>query len=162
MVKKVANKHQEQIAQLEEKYKRVLADYQNQERRHKEGQSQLIKMANATLIEKLLINLDSLELAQKHIQDKGLQMVIDQFFNSLLQEGLKEIKTDHGQFDPLLMDCTEVVFGKKDQVVETIAKGYYLYDNVLRPAKVKVGAGGNDLHPRESGDLSNNSGGSNP
>jgi len=155
MVKKVANKYQEKIAELEEKYKRVLADYQNQERRHKEGQSQVIKMASATLIEKLLINLDSLELAQKHLQDKGLQMVIDQIFATLSQEGLTQIETDHLQFDPLLMDCTEVVSGEKDQVVETVSKGYYLYDNVLRPAKVKVGAGGNDFHPSESGDLSN-------
>ena len=141
MVKKTQKKHEEKIIELEEKYKRVLADYQNQERRHKEGQSQLIKMANAILIEKLLADLDSLELAQKHLQDKGLSMVIDQFFTTLSQEGLKEIETDHGQFDPLLMDCTEVVPGKKDQVVETITKGYYLYDNVLRPAKVKVGSG---------------------
>jgi molecular chaperone GrpE (heat shock protein) len=74
---------------------------------------------------------------------------------------LKEIKTDHGQFDPLLMDCTEVVPGEKDQVVETVSKGYYLYDNVLRPAKVKVGSGPN-FHPREGlpegGDPSDNSG----
>jgi molecular chaperone GrpE (heat shock protein) len=147
MVKKIVNKHQEQITRLEEKYKRVLADYQNQERRHKEGQSQVIKMASATLIEKLLINLDSLELAQKHLKDKGLQMVIDQIFVTLSQEGLTEIKTDHGQFDPLLMDCTEVVPGKKDQVIETVTKGYYLYDNVLRPAKVKVGSGGDGSHP---------------
>jgi len=141
MVKKVLKKHDEKIVELEEKYKRVLADYQNQERRHKEGQGQVIKMANATLIEKLLINIDSLELAQKHLKDKGLQMVIDQFLSTLSQEGLKEIATDHGQFDPLLMDCTEVVPGKKDHVVETVTKGYYLYDNVLRPAKVKVGSG---------------------
>jgi molecular chaperone GrpE (heat shock protein) len=85
MVKKVSQKYEEKIIELEEKYKRVLADYQNQERRHKEGQSQLIKMANATLIEKLLINIDSLELAQKHLQDKGLQIVIDQFLSSLSQ-----------------------------------------------------------------------------
>jgi len=140
MVKKVT-KHEEKIKQLEANYRRVLADYQNQERRFKEGQSQLVKMANATLIEKILLNLDSLELAQKHLQDKGLQMVIDQIFSTLSQEGLSAIETDMAQFDPLLMDCTEVVPGKKDQVIETVAKGYYLYDNVLRPAKVKVGSG---------------------
>ena len=42
------------IAELEENYKRVLADYQNQERRFKEVQSQFIKYANATLLEKIL------------------------------------------------------------------------------------------------------------
>jgi len=141
MVKKSCIKHIEKIAELEENYKRVLADYQNQERRNKEGQGHVIKMANATLIEKILLNLDSLELAQKHLKDKGLQMVIDHFFVTLSQEGLSEIKTDHNLFDPLLMDCTEVIPGKKDHVLETVAKGYYLFDKVLRPVKVKVGFG---------------------
>ena len=143
MVKKISSPKTEKIHELEEKYKRVLADYQNQERRFKEGQSQIVKMANATLLEKLLLNIDSLELAQKHLQDKGLQMVINQFFTTLEQEGLKEIKTDHSDFDPITMDCSEVVSGEKDKVVETITKGYYLFDQVLRPAKVKVGSGEN-------------------
>jgi len=141
MVKKTPLKHIEKIAELEEKYKRALADYQNQERRNKESQGHVIRMANASLIEKLLLDLDSLELAQKHLKDKGLQMVIDHFFVTLSQEGLSEIASDHNLFDPLLMDCTEVVPGKKDHVLETVAKGYYLFDKVLRPAKVKVGSG---------------------
>lgn len=140
MVRK-QSKHQDKIHELEENYKRVLADYKNQERRFKEGQNQVIKMANATLIEKLLLSLDALELAQKHLKDKGLQMVIDQFTATLSQEGLSPIETDHNLFDPILMDCVEVVPGKKDRVIETVNKGYYLFDKVLRPAKVKVGSG---------------------
>lgn len=141
MVKKQAIKHHDKIKELENNYKRVLADYHNQERRFKEDQSKIIKMANATLIEKLLLDIDALELAQKHLNDHGLQMVIDQFKKTLIGEGLSEIDTDNKIFDPLTMDCVEVVPGKKDHVVETLTRGYYLFDKVLRPAKVKVGSG---------------------
>ncbi|NCP46935.1 nucleotide exchange factor GrpE [Candidatus Collierbacteria bacterium CG10_big_fil_rev_8_21_14_0_10_43_36] len=132
---------QDQFEATEEKYKRVLADYQNQERRHNEQQTNIIKMASASLIERLLLNLDSLEMAQSHLKDHGLQIVIDQFSATLSQEGLSVIKSDGQDFDPLLMDCTEVVPGKKDKVVKTVSPGYFLFDKVLRPAKVKVGSG---------------------
>ena len=118
-----------------------MADYQNQERRHKEQQVNTIKMASAALIEKLLLNLDSLEMAQTHLKDRGLQIVIDQLRATLGQEGLSVINSDDQDFDPLLMDCTEVVPGKKDIVIETVSRGYFLFDKVLRPAKVKVGSG---------------------
>ena len=132
---------EEKLAATEEKFKRILADYQNQERRHKEQESQIIKMASASLLEKLLLDIDALKMAEAHLKDKGLQMVIDKLENTLSKEGLVVIKTDNENFDPLIMDCTEVVSGPKDKVVETISTGYYLFDKVLRTAKVKVGTG---------------------
>src|SRR5258706_12349592 len=89
------------IEELENNQKRVLADYQNQERRHKELGSTLVKMASANLIEKLLLNIDALQLAQKHLNDQGLQMVIDQFLTTFSQEGLQPIEIKEGDFDPL-------------------------------------------------------------
>lgn len=127
--------------ELENNYRRVLADYQNQERRFKEGQSLIVKFANATLLEKILLNIDSLEMAQSHLKDAGLDMVIKQFLETLKTEGLQLIESDNKPFDPMTMDCIEVVPGKKDAVVETVSKGYLLFDKVLRPAKVKVGSG---------------------
>lgn len=130
---------QNQISNLEQNYKRVLADYQNQERRHKEMEVQVVKFAQASLIEKILLSLDSLEVAQSHLKDQGLQIVIDQLAKTLESEGLKAIDTDGAVFDPTTMDCLELTDGPKDKVIETISKGYYLFDKVLRPAKVKVG-----------------------
>lgn len=125
----------------ETNYKRVLADYQNQDRRFKESQSQIVKFANATLLEKILLNIDSLEMAQNHLQDAGLEIVIKQLHETLKTEGLQLIESDGKLFDPQTMDCIEVVPGKKDHVVSTLSKGYFLFDKVLRPAKVKVGSG---------------------
>lgn len=132
---------EDKLNATEDKFKRILADYQNQERRHKEQESQIIKMASASLLEKILLDLDALQMAQNHLKDKGLQMVIDKFNNTLNQEGLTKINSDDQDFDPLIMDCTEVVPGEKDKVVETVSDGFLLFDKVLRPAKVKVGSG---------------------
>ena len=132
---------QGKIQELEESYKRVLADYQNQERRHKELESQVVKFAQASLVEKILVSLDSLEMAQSHLKDKGLQMVIDQLTKTLEAEGLTVIESQDKTFDPNTMDCLDLVSGEKDLVVETVSKGYLLFDKVLRPAKVKVGNG---------------------
>lgn len=134
-------KLQARIEELENNYKRVLADYQNQDRRFKEAKSDLIKFASAALLDKLLENIDALEMAAGHLKDPGLNMVIGQLQETLKSEGLQLIESDGKTFDPLIMDCVEVVPGEKDQVVETLNKGYLLYGKVLRPAKVKVGAG---------------------
>lgn len=129
------------IIELEGNYRRALADYQNQERRFNENKRMLVEFANASLLDKLLLNFDSLEMAQKHLKDANLEIVIKQLFETLKNEGLQLIESDGKQFDPKTMDCIEVVPGKKDHVVETLTKGYFLFDHVLRPAKVKVGAG---------------------
>jgi molecular chaperone GrpE len=105
------------IEELENNYKRALADYQNQERRHRELSSSMVKMASASLIEKMLLNLDALQMAQQHLKDKGLQMVIDQFLATFAGEGLRPIETNGSDFDPLTMDCIEVVPGEKEKVV---------------------------------------------
>lgn len=146
-IKSTTEKLFARIEELESNYRRALADYQNQERRHHEMSSNLVKMASAPLLEKLLLSLDGLRLAQSHLKNQGLQMVIDQIQATFTSEGLTEIKTDGEKFDPLTMDCVELIPGKKDLVMETITPGYFLFDKVLRPAKVKVGSGSTPVIP---------------
>lgn len=134
-------KLKQQLVDLEEKLKRTLADYQNQSRRYQSRQSEVVLFANQKLLDKFLSLLDSLELAQSHLQDKGLILVINQFHQILTSEEVKSIKTDNQPFDPETMDCTAVVEGGKNIVITTISPGYTHHDRVLRPAKVEVGSG---------------------
>jgi len=132
---------QNQIQDLENRFKRALADYQNLEKRHASQKGDLIKFANQGLLDKLLPLLDDLERAQAHLQDSGLELIIDQFHQLLISEGVTPIISDRQIFDPQTMDCAEVVPGPKNKVVTTLAKGYYHHDRVLRPARVEVGSG---------------------
>ncbi len=127
--------------ELDNSLKRALADYQNLERRLEKNKTEYVQFANQSLLDKFLPILDHLELAQNHLKDPGLQMVIENFYNVLLSEGIKEIPALHQTFDPNLMDCVEVVAGPKDQVTKVLTKGYLYHHKVLRPSKVEVGNG---------------------
>jgi molecular chaperone GrpE len=88
---------------------------------------------------KLLPVLDTLVLAQKHLNDKGLELSIQQFLDVIEKEGVKQIETKDKEFNPHMMEVIEIVDGEDGKVLEEIRAGYMLYDKVLRPAQVKVG-----------------------
>lgn len=131
-----------QLTETQDKWKRALADYQNLEKRIATEKSRFIKLANATLITKLLIFLDNLERALAHHQDQGIKLIIDQLKSILAEEGVKEITVSQGvQFDPQTMECVEQVAGPEGKVTKVSQSGYWLGDIVIRPACVEVGNG---------------------
>lgn len=129
----------QQIENLENQIKRTLADYQNLEKRVAEEKSSWIKMASKQLLQRLLPVLDTLMLAQKHIQDEGLNLSVQQFLDVLRAEGVERIQTESQPFDPNTMEGVEMVTGEEGKVVEETRAGYTLHGQVLRPAQVKVG-----------------------
>lgn len=134
-------KLQKQLDELNEKFKRILADYQNQQKRHQDQTQTIAKYAAESLLDKLLPVLDDLQRANRHLKDEGLKHIANQFIQILTLEGLTPIEADGKSFNPQTMDCAEVVAGKKDIVQETLIKGYFYKDRLLRPAKVTVGNG---------------------
>lgn len=129
----------ELVEQLDNKFKRSLADYQNLQRRTQEEKGMWIRSANKDLILKLLPVLDTLLLAGRHLQDKGLELAIDQFEKVLETEGVKKIETIGKKFDPLVMECVETKEGNDWEVLEEVRAGYRSDDLILRPAYVVVG-----------------------
>ena len=131
----------EKLVDLELKWKRALADYANLEKRIDKEKEVFVKFSNAQLLQRLLPILDDLERAEQHLKDQGLALAISKFKEILQKENLTEIKTQGEEFNPELMEATEIVKGPKNRVVEVINKGYLLNNKVLRVAKVKVGNG---------------------
>ena len=125
--------------ELETKWKRALADYQNLEKRVIQEKQEFVKFSNALLLSKLLAVLDDLERAEKHLKDQGLSLAVNKFKEVLQKENLEEIKAQGEEFNPELMEATEIIEGPKNRVVEVVNKGYLLNNKVLRVAKVKVG-----------------------
>lgn len=127
--------------ELEDRYKRAVADYQNQSKRYAQEKQSFLKFANITLIENLIPSLEILEKAAFHSPDPGVKMALDKFVQALTSEGLEEIAPSAGNpFDITLNECVETVPGKPDGgVAELVAKGYRFKEGpVIRPAKVKV------------------------
>lgn len=137
----VVRELKQKIEDLENQNKRILADYQNLEKRVAEERQEWILKANKDLLLHLLPVLDTLILAEKHIKvgDEGLSLGIKQFQDLLKNENVERIETLGKNFDPNLMECIESIEGEEGKVLEEIRVGYTLYDKVLRVAQVKVG-----------------------
>lgn len=144
--KKEETKHIEELKQkteeLENNYKRALADYQNLEKRVREERNDRILRANKDLLLHLLPVLDTLMLAKKHIKvgDEGLDLSIKQFHDVLKNENVERIETVGKNFDPHFMECIETVDGEEGKVIEEIRAGYMLYDKVLRAVQAYRGS----------------------
>lgn len=129
----------EQVVEAENKYRRALADYQNLQKRVQEEKIDWIKAANKELLLRLLPVLDTLMLANQHVQDEGLKVTIQQFLDTLKAEGVTQIKAAGQAFDPHQMECITTEEGEEDKVIKIIRAGYLMNEKVLRPAQVIVG-----------------------
>lgn len=130
---------EERIQELENNWKRALADYKNLERRVDEEKREVISFSNMLLISRLLPILDSLEMLEQHINDTGLKLTAKQLKQALEEEGLEKVNAEGKDFDPDTMDAMETVEGEQGKIIEVIQTGYKLKDKLIRPAKVKVG-----------------------
>lgn len=127
------------VADLENKWKRALADYDNLQKRIGREKEEFIKFATCVLIDKILAVLSDLERAQAHLKDQGLELAIGKLKDVLKKEGLEEIEVSGKKFDTQLMECVEKVKGEENKIIEVVNKGYLMHGRVLRPAQVKVG-----------------------
>ncbi len=130
---------EQKVKDYEERWKRALADYANLERRVIGDTEKIRKMAKARAAQEFLVPFDHLENAQKHLNDKGLELVVSEFQRVFREMGVSEVDLLGKDFNPLFAECVEVVPGKDDgKVAEVLQKGYKLDDIIIRPAKVKV------------------------
>jgi len=127
------------IEDLENQVKRIFADYQNLEKRVATERREWLIKANKDLILRFLPALDFLLLSSKHIEDEGLKLSIQKFFDILKDEGVEKIETVGREFDPILMEGIKTVGGEDNKVVEELRTGFKMGENVLRPAQVAVG-----------------------
>ena len=139
--KEKIKKMEERIEELENNWKRALADYKNLEKRTAEERESFINYANESLIRTLLPVLDNMELMVKHFEDEGLRMILQDLKKTLMNENVTEVEALGNEFNAVCMDAIETVEGDEGIVIEVITKGYLLKNKLLRPARVKVGKG---------------------
>lgn len=129
----------QKLAELENKYLRSLADYQNLEKQTQNWKAEFVKHANSNLIRKLLEIIDDLEVAQEHLADEGLKLILEKFKNILRSEGLEELDLEGKEYNP---SEAEVVSTEPKEVehivVKVLQKGYKLNGAIIRAAKVIV------------------------
>lgn len=137
-------------AELNDKYLRQVAEFDNFRRRNAKERVELIQTAGKDVITDLLVVVDDSERAQKQMESaddvahikEGVQLVFSKLRNTLSAKGLKPMETIGQEFNPDLHEAiTEIPAGEKmkGKVVDEVQKGYYLNDKIIRHAKVVVG-----------------------
>lgn len=140
-----------QIAELKDKYLRLAAEFENYKRRTVKEKLSMMGTANRDTLSALLPVMDDFDRAKKNAEDEsstepfseGVMMVYNKLFNTLQQKGIKAMESNGEEFDPELHEAiTEIPAPSeemKGKVIDTVEKGYYLKDAILRYAKVVVG-----------------------
>jgi molecular chaperone GrpE len=127
------------IVDLENNWKRALADYKNFEKRISEDKEQLAFYIKKETVSNILPFLDNLEKIEEHIKDKGLELTLKDFKQTLASMGVEEIKALGEDFDSNKMEGVETHKGEKNKVLKVLSSGYLLNGKLLRPARVVVG-----------------------
>jgi len=131
-----------QVIELEDKWKRSMADYHNFKKRAEQDRDSLISFANMVLIKNLIPVIDNLQLASKHTEDVGIKMISTQFEEILKTEGVTKVEAIDKDFDANTMEAVEKDgeegLDKKAIVTEVTKDGYVFQDKIIRPAQVVV------------------------
>lgn len=141
----------ETIADLNDKYLRKCAEFENFRRRSIKEKAELILNGGEKVITKILPVIDDMERAienGKKTEDvatlrDGMELIYKKFLKILEGEGVKTIETLDKDFNVDYHEAIAMVPGvedeKKGKVIDCVQTGYTLNDKVIRYAKVAVG-----------------------
>ncbi|WPU92160.1 nucleotide exchange factor GrpE [Mucilaginibacter sabulilitoris] len=146
------DKLKEELAQANDKYLRLYAEFDNFRRRTIKERAEARETEGKELLVALLPVLDDFERAQRSMEKavdvapvkEGVTLIQNKLKNILGQKGLKEMESIGAPFDADLHEAITNIPAPTDdlkgKVIDEMEKGYYLKDRVIRFAKVIVGA----------------------
>lgn len=145
---KSEEKTEEKADDGNEKYVRLMAEFQNYKKRVAKEKNDIREYATEKLVMELLPVLDNFEraLAASAEDDpagyaKGMELIFTQMVTELQKSGLAEVEAEGQNFDPtkhnavMTEENEELESGKVSKVLQ---KGYALNDKVIRPSMVAV------------------------
>ncbi|MBQ6318795.1 MAG: nucleotide exchange factor GrpE [Lachnospiraceae bacterium] len=138
----------EKIADLEDRVKRQMAEFENFRKRTDKEKSQMYDMGAKNVIEKILPVIDNFERGLESVpegSDKafvdGMQMIYKQLSGELEKLGVKPIEAVGQPFDPNFHNAvmqTESEEYESGTVAQELQKGYMYHDTLVRPSMVAV------------------------
>ena len=137
---------EKELEQLNDKYLRIVAEYDNYRKRTQREKEAIYPEAKASVTALFLPVLDNLERALEASSEgdalyEGLKMIMKQFETALESAGVEHIEAVGQKFDPNLhnavMHVDDENYGE-NEVVEEFQKGYKIGDRIVRHSMVKV------------------------
>ena len=132
--------------ELDDRYKRILAEFENFKKRSAKEREGLYNSILADVIEVILPVVDNLENALKvETKDEdykqGIELVLKQFKDVLKSKGIEEIKAIGETFDPSMHEAVSSVQDEEKgekEIVQEYRKGYKIGNRVIRHSMVVV------------------------
>ena len=137
---------QQELDELNDRYKRVLAEFENYKKRSSKERETLYNSIVSDIVEVFLPVVDNLENALKiETQDveykKGIELILKQFKDILKTKGVEEIPALGETFDPALHEAVSSVQDpdkNAQEIVQEYRKGYKIGSKVIRHSMVVV------------------------
>lgn len=137
----------EQFDDINDKYLRLMAEYDNYRKRTQKEREDIYPAATATAAGKFLPVLDNLERAEQFEPDsedfkKGFNMICQSFREVFASIGIEEINAEKGE--SFNADLHHAVMHVEDPeqgenvIVQVLQKGYRMGDRVIRYAMVQT------------------------
>ncbi len=149
--KKIEIDFEEKYNELNDKYLRLTAEYDNYRKRTLKERMELMKNAGEDILINLLPVIDNIDRAKQSIEDakdldsikEGINLIHKNIVDFLSNRGISEIKAEGEVFDTDLHEAITKIPAPnnklKGKVVDVIEKGYKMKDKIIRYAKVVVG-----------------------
>ena len=142
---------EQEIADKNDKYLRLQAEFENFKRRNFQEMKSRIKFAAQPMALSFLSGLDNLERAldQAQVEESepmkefitGIEMVQQQFHEAFKQHHIERIHPMNEPFDPNKHEAMGVIETDEvepDHIAQVFQAGYIYHDRVIRPAVVQV------------------------
>lgn len=146
---KKKDKKDQQIEELNDKYQRLFAEFQNFRSRSEKEKSAMFEVGAKSIIEKILPVVDNFErgiaaLSEAELDSpvgQGMNLIYKQMTTALEDMGVTVIEAEGKEFNPELHNA--VMHEDNDELGENVIsqefqKGYKYRDTVIRHSMVKV------------------------
>lgn len=146
---KKKDKRDEQIEELNDKYQRLFAEFQNFRSRSDKEKSAMFEVGARSIVEKILPVVDNIERGVAALNEEdldspvgqGMNLIYKQLLQTMEDMGVVAIEAKGQEFDPELHNA--VMHEDNEELGENIVseelqKGYKYKDTVVRHSMVKV------------------------
>lgn len=141
------------VAELEDKYIRANAEFENMRKRLEKEKANAVAYANELFARDMLSIIDALDSAASIEESEdvkpeelfgkikeGIDLTVEQFKKAFEKHGIELIDIS-GEFDPNIHEAVMQVDSEEKnsgEILQVFQKGYKIKDRVLRPAMVSI------------------------